>query len=300
MSVDATKLFFEGFLQKRKDSLKIWWVTYWFRLQNTTLFFYTQKNGSALHLRGIYYIYTVQSVRAVDRADKKRFIFEIIMTNGKRKVLAAETQALRKEWIDHLWQAMHLSTSGVVDYRATHRQVDEQQANLNSNTRVSSDQQEDEPIYSDADSVLVLLPGRRFSAPVTSNPVDPEAWGKTSPVCQPDVGIYQTVDFPHQNPSEDDLTTQWSSGVNNNNIGNTQGDYDVLPLRKQICVLKTSAEDVEPIYDSPLSHKTSLACQEPADNIYDMPCSLLRKRSFHTIDDKLEEEEDEKESFWRL
>ncbi|KAK1876967.1 Arf-GAP with coiled-coil ANK repeat and PH domain containing protein 2 [Dissostichus eleginoides] len=87
MSVDQTKLLLEGFLQKRKDNMKLRWVTYWFRLQNTTLFFYTQKNGSASHLRSYYYIYTVQSVREVPRVAGNRFIFEIIMTNGKRKVL---------------------------------------------------------------------------------------------------------------------------------------------------------------------------------------------------------------------
>ncbi|XP_034046619.1 uncharacterized protein LOC117528152 isoform X2 [Thalassophryne amazonica] len=112
MSTDRTKLLFEGFLQKRKDTMKIRWVTYWFRLQNTTLFFYTKKNGSALHLRGYYYIYTVQSVREVQQVSSKRFLFEIIMTNGKRKVLAAESAADRNEWIEHLWRAMRLSSCG--------------------------------------------------------------------------------------------------------------------------------------------------------------------------------------------
>ncbi|XP_062295286.1 uncharacterized protein LOC133999953 [Scomber scombrus] len=84
------EVLFEGFLQKRKDTLKLKWVTYWFRLQNTTLFFYTQKNGNASHLRGYYYIYTVQSVREVQRVGSKRFMFELIMTNGKRKVLVSQ------------------------------------------------------------------------------------------------------------------------------------------------------------------------------------------------------------------
>ncbi|XP_029946090.1 uncharacterized protein LOC115387506 [Salarias fasciatus] len=361
MSVDATKLLFEGFLQKRKDSLKVWWVTYWFRLQNTTLFFYTEKNGGASHLRGYYYIYTVQSVREVDRADKKRFIFEIIMTNGKRKVLAAETAALRKKWVGHLWQAMHLSASWVSDSRDAYFEVDQQQDRLNIDTPVSSDQQQDRlnidtpvssdqqqdrlnidtpvssdqqqdrlnidtpvssdqqqdrlnidtpvssdqqqdrlssgtPVSCDTDSVGDLLPARPISAPASSNHINPEVWSTTSPVCQPEeadciFGIYQPTACTHQNPSDDDLNdTRWSGGLEN--TADTQGDYDVLPLRNKICVLETSAEAEEPIYDSPLSYRNFPAYQEESmENIYDMPSSLLRKLSVHNTDEKLKEEE---------
>ncbi|XP_044036948.1 uncharacterized protein LOC122868747 [Siniperca chuatsi] len=155
MSIDRTKLLFEGFLQKRKDTMKIRWVTYWFRLQNTTLFFYTKKNGSASHLRGYYYIYTVQSVREVQRSDSKRIMFEIIMTNGKRKVLAAETAALRKEWVGHLWQAMHLSASGVSDSKNIHFEMCEQRERINSSA----------PNSSHSDSLMELLPARPHSAP---------------------------------------------------------------------------------------------------------------------------------------
>ncbi|CAB1459084.1 unnamed protein product [Pleuronectes platessa] len=115
MSLDGTRLLFEGFLQKRKDSIKLRWATYWFRLQNTTLFFYTKKNGSASHLRSYYYIYTVQSVREVQRADSSRFMFEIIMKNGKKKMLAAETAELRQQWVEQLWQSMHLSGCRISD-----------------------------------------------------------------------------------------------------------------------------------------------------------------------------------------
>ncbi|XP_020561026.1 uncharacterized protein LOC101169947 isoform X2 [Oryzias latipes] len=111
MSVDGTRLLFEGFLQKRKDTLKLMWATYWFRLQNTTLFFYNEKNCDASTLKGYYYIYKVQSVREVPKASKKHFLFEIILANGKSKMLAAKTAALREQWIEHLWEAMRLSTS---------------------------------------------------------------------------------------------------------------------------------------------------------------------------------------------
>ncbi|RVE69412.1 hypothetical protein OJAV_G00077690 [Oryzias javanicus] len=111
MSVDGTSVLFEGFLQKRKDTLKLRWVTYWFRLQNTTLFFYNQKSCDASTLKGYYYIYTVQSVREIPKATKKHFMFEIILKNGKCKMLAAQTAALRKQWVEHLWEAMRLSTN---------------------------------------------------------------------------------------------------------------------------------------------------------------------------------------------
>ncbi|XP_058509215.1 uncharacterized protein LOC131475258 [Solea solea] len=135
MSVDGTKLLFEGFLQKRKDTMKIRWVTYWFRLQNTTLFFYTRKNDSALHLRSYYYIYTVQSVREVQRPDSsRRFMFEITMKNGKRKMLAAETAALRREWVHQLWEAIHLSFCRSSDSGDTNLDECEQRDRRNSSS----------------------------------------------------------------------------------------------------------------------------------------------------------------------
>ncbi|KAM6905333.1 uncharacterized protein FYW49_015345 [Xenentodon cancila] len=134
MSVDGTRLLFEGFLEKRKDNMKIRWATYWFSLKNSTLFFYTEKTCSASHLRGCYYIYTVQSVREVKKTDSKRFMFEIIMANGKKKMLAAETAALRKEWLRHLWQAMHLSTSGAWNSGSSQLQVCDQRERSNSST----------------------------------------------------------------------------------------------------------------------------------------------------------------------
>ncbi|XP_039908322.1 uncharacterized protein LOC120746877 [Simochromis diagramma] len=159
MSVDGTELLFESFLQKRKDTVKMRWVTYWFRLQNTTLFFYTKKNGSASSLRGFYYIYTVQSVREVQKADRKRFIFEITMTNGKKKVLAAETEDLRKEWVGYLWQAMHLSASTTSVSEDAQLDVCEQRERLHSMA----------PICSHRESVMEELPIRPLSAPPPSD-----------------------------------------------------------------------------------------------------------------------------------
>ncbi|KAL7379457.1 hypothetical protein ABVT39_027633 [Epinephelus coioides] len=227
MSIDGTKLLFEGFLQKRKDTMKIRWVTYWFRLQNTTLFFYTQKNGSASHLRGYYYIYTVQSVREVQRVDGKRFMFEIIMTNGKRKVLAAETAALRKEWVGHLWQAMNLSSSVVSDTRGTQLDVCEQQDRLNSSA----------PLCSHSESVMQLLPARPLSAPAPMGHIHPEI---SSIACLSEAlnreeasEVHQSTlpSSSYQHHSGDSLnSSQWSSGLNNAE-DRQEGLYDFLPPR---------------------------------------------------------------------
>ncbi|XP_039596316.1 uncharacterized protein LOC120517875 isoform X2 [Polypterus senegalus] len=80
---EPADLVFEGFLKKRKDKMKMTWMTYWFRLHNCTLFFYTKKNGDASHLRGQYYVYT-----------------------------SAETEQLRSVWMEFLWKAMQLPGPG--------------------------------------------------------------------------------------------------------------------------------------------------------------------------------------------
>ncbi|XP_051888955.1 protein outspread [Pristis pectinata] len=104
-------LIFEGYLKKQKDKMKFAWAKYWFRLQNTTLFFFTDKQCEACHLRGQYYIYMVQSVR--EMKDKNReYPFEIVMKNGKRKLLAAESSDLRAVWMEFLWKAMQLPGPG--------------------------------------------------------------------------------------------------------------------------------------------------------------------------------------------
>ncbi|XP_067472235.1 uncharacterized protein [Thunnus thynnus] len=291
MSIDE-KLLFEGFLQKRKDTLKIIWVTYWFRLQNTTLFFYTKKNGNASHLRGYYYIYTVQSVREVQRTDSKRFMFEINMTNGKRKVLAAETDALRKEWVGQLWKAMHLSTSAVSDSRGTQLRVCEQRERRNSST----------PIYSESDSVTEFPPARPLSAPAPPGYIHHENSSLTSPICpteEPDTEDapfqntlpacnYQHHDGDSLNQSESELNL-WSSELSDTE--DKQGDYDVLPLRNKTCTIDIdpSTETNEGVYDFPLSYKRASDNQDATDSIYDVPSSLLRQMSDDTEEEQPEE-----------
>lgn len=108
---NSKDLVFEGYLKKRKDKMKFAWAKYWFRLQNTTLFFYTEKPCEACHLRGQYYIYTVQSVREI-KAKSREFLFEMVMKDGKRKLLAAESSDLRAVWMEFLWKAMQLPGPG--------------------------------------------------------------------------------------------------------------------------------------------------------------------------------------------
>ncbi|KAM4691158.1 uncharacterized protein WCC33_016017 [Rhinophrynus dorsalis] len=112
-SLDPAKddLYFEGFLRKRKDTMKFSWSKYWFRLRNTTLYFYTKREAEPTCLRGQYYMCSVQSVREVTVAEVE-FPFEIVLKNGKRKLLAAETAELRDVWMKFLWKSMQLPGPG--------------------------------------------------------------------------------------------------------------------------------------------------------------------------------------------
>ncbi|KAM9745820.1 uncharacterized protein ACNS7B_010030 [Menidia menidia] len=286
MSADESTLLFEGFLQKRKDTLKIIWATYWFRLQNTALFFYTKKNGSALHLRGYYYICSVQSVREVHKSDRRHFMFEITMTNGKRKMLAAETAALRKEWVFNLWQAMHLSTSGVLDSRGALQEVCEERDMVNGST----------PPHSHSSRPAEELPAQPPSPP--SDHIYTLSTGIDSPICPPEEraceeATFQNLHLPSNNHNRYDLSVcnpQFSSrmGVEEEN---QNGDYDVLPCRKSV-FHDPPTEITEDIYDFPQSYKTSIEHQEPTDSIYDVPRCLMRAMSDQTkVSDAQPEEE---------
>ncbi|XP_029456588.1 uncharacterized protein LOC115090983 [Rhinatrema bivittatum] len=118
MATSTADLLFEGFLKKRKDKMKFAWAKYWFRLQNTTLFFYTEKSTDPSYLRGQYYIYKVQSVREM-KATENEYTFEITMKNGKKKLLAAESAELRAVWIQFLWKSMQLPGPGREDSACT-------------------------------------------------------------------------------------------------------------------------------------------------------------------------------------
>ncbi|XP_037332929.1 uncharacterized protein LOC119220790 [Pungitius pungitius] len=270
MSVERAVLLFEGFLEKRKDTMKLRWVTYWFRLQNTTLFFYTERNGNASHLRGCYYIFKVQSVREVHKADNKRFVFEITMTDGKRKVLAAGTAALRKQWVGLLWEAMHLSTSSLSDSSSTRPDAREQRERQTSS--------------SSCGFVMGSLPARPLSAPPARlRPLQVPVRLSEGP-CREE-GPYRSP-LPHQHPGGDSLSAE----------DRQEGDYDILPLRKKVCEVQALTQMDEGVYDFPLSIRRADEHPEPTESIYDVPSTLLKYRPNGTS----EEQQRDDGAYWRI
>ncbi|XP_041075666.1 uncharacterized protein LOC121295277 isoform X2 [Polyodon spathula] len=104
-------LVFESFLKKRKDRMKLTWATYWFRLQKTTLLFYTKKKLDASHLRGQYYIHT-----------------------------SAETEELRALWMKFLWKAMQLPGPGRTQSACTWHDIPHLKQEAAQSTQSSSDE----------------------------------------------------------------------------------------------------------------------------------------------------------------
>ncbi|XP_061088550.1 uncharacterized protein LOC133122546 [Conger conger] len=224
MSTDQQELIFESFLKKRKDKMKLRWVRYWFRLQNTCLFFYTEKHGCALHLRGQYYIYMVQSVREVTGKGSKPFAFEITMKNGKTKLLAAETVELRHAWVSLLWKAMQLPGPGRSDSACVWDDVADLKQRAQDSLHCSSD----------SDSELNLKGSGHVSSP-------PTPWDRPPPSQGP-----LTSAEKHTPPSEEDRQQEMDI-------------YDIPPSNK-----KAGWEDVsEGIYDVPTSWLTNMPERTP-------------------------------------
>ncbi|KAK6312263.1 hypothetical protein J4Q44_G00179270 [Coregonus suidteri] len=310
MSTEKKQLLLEGFLKKRKDTLKMKWATYWFRLQNTTLFFYTRKHGSASHLRGLYYIYTVQSVREIQREKGKHYVFEITMKNGKRKVLAAETADLRTEWIGQLWRAMHLSGPGGTDPGCIRQQdvrSDDLRVRGHSSTYSSSE----------CDSMTEPLGVHRpLSAPLTpftpdqdldqgdrsthclSAPLTPDqnlghratlSLSLTDELSSEEAICQNTVS--HCGEEDKNSVHRLSGRCEEEEHNEEEGHYDILPApRNSEYHINQSDEDLtdgEDLYDFPLSNRRASDCQnysEMTESIYDVPSSLMRKMSEHTLE----------------
>ncbi|XP_070999490.1 uncharacterized protein [Oncorhynchus clarkii lewisi] len=316
MSTERQQLLFEGFLKKRKDTMKMKWSTYWFRLQNTTLFFYTKKHGSASHLRGLYYIYTVQSVREIQREKRKHYVFEITMKNGKRKVLSAETGDLRREWIGQLWRAMHLSGPGGTDPGCI-RQQDVRSDDLKARGRFSTYNS------SECDSMMEPLGVHRpLSAPLNpstpdqdlnqghritqclSGPLTPDqnlghrATLFLSLTDEPsnEEAIYQNT-ISHYGEEDEDSVHRFRRRCEEERdeeeeeeCKEEEDQYDILPApRNSEYHINQSDEDLtdgEDLYDFPLSNRRASDRQdysEMTESIYDVPSSLMRKMSEHTL-----------------
>ncbi|KAI3359924.1 hypothetical protein L3Q82_014276, partial [Scortum barcoo] len=174
----------------------------------------------------------VQSVREVQRVDSKRFMFEIIMTNGKRKMLAADTAALRQQWVGHLWQAMHLSTSTVS--KSTHLEVHEQRERVNSSVAICSH----------SDRVAELLPVRPLSAPAPTGHIHHHEHSIVASLVDPPEG-------PHDRFSGDSLDSPEVPSCSSNAEERQEGDYDVLPPRKKVCEISAPPDMDDAVYDIP-------------------------------------------------
>ncbi|XP_019906221.2 uncharacterized protein LOC105013135 isoform X2 [Esox lucius] len=320
MSATGQQLLFEGFLKKRKDTMKMKWATYWFRLHNTTLFFYTKKHGSASHLRGLYYIYTVQSVRVIQK-ESKHSLFEIIMKNGKRKVLAAETDDLRRVWIDQLWRAMHLSAPGGSfpgsirqqnvgsdDLRIRGHTIAYNGSECNS---VTENLEVHRPLSVPLSPCtpkqnLDLWKKSTFTLPTPLKlDQDLENWSTNSLsrlnrdlyLC--DSGVMSLTDKLKSEESTEQNTISHSehqTKQSEENLIQQEGIYDFPLSNRRATDRRTehqtdqSDEDLTHgvgIYDVPMSNRRASdqqECRETTESIYDVPRSLLKKMSDHTLE----------------
>ncbi|KAK6479640.1 hypothetical protein HHUSO_G18711 [Huso huso] len=262
-------LVFESFLKKRKDRMKLTWSTYWFRLQNTTLFFYTKKKLDASHLRGQYYIYMVQSVREV-KADRQ-YLFEITMKNGKKKLLSAETEELRALWMKLLWKAMQLPGPGRTQSACTWHDIPDLMEKAARSTQHSSDE----------DSASCSSDTPEPLAPSGSSPATAEEDHLSTELEQLDV-----YDVPLSSKAVDDEDR--STGVAGRGRANrmdTESIYDVpksllehsteessstsktLLTSTEIGTPHSEAQGSDPLYDD--------------DGIYDIPTSLSSHLTSH-------------------
>lgn len=245
-------LVFEGFLKKRKDRMKLTWSTYWFRLQNTTLFFYTKKKLDASHLRGQYYIYMVQSVREV-KADRQ-YLFEITMKNGKKKLLSAETEELRALWMKLLWKAMQLPGPGRTQSACTWHDIPDLMEKAARSTQRSSDE----------DSASCSSDTPEPLAPSGSSPATAEEDHLSTELEQLDV-----YDVPLSSKAVDDEDRSTANRMD------TESIYDVPKSLLEHSTEESSststphseAQGSDPLYDD--------------DGIYDIPTSLSSHLTSH-------------------
>ncbi|XP_072532403.1 uncharacterized protein [Salminus brasiliensis] len=248
----------QGFLKKRKDKMRLRWVTYWFKLHNTTLFFYTKKNGSTSDLKGKYYLFEVESVHDLMRTENKRYLFELTMKNGKRKVLAADTADLRQQWICQLLKAMKPSglhttelTSDRVRESFSDRKLraDSSPCSSRSSTSINSEFSFRRPYSTMAEyrwsSITISQPVSQHTIPHMSTSHDAASFKRSQ----------HPEDEVEQKPEKVKL----------------ESDYDVLPAHKPL-------HYEEAIYDTPPSNRrASSRNHEMTDSIYDVPKSIFMR-----------------------
>ncbi|XP_031750642.1 uncharacterized protein LOC101732294 isoform X4 [Xenopus tropicalis] len=186
---------FCGFLRKRKDTMKFTWAKYWFKLQNTTLYFYTSQEAHESCLRGQYYMGRVQSVRKVSVTDVE-YPFEIVMKNGKRKILAADTADLRDVWMEFLWKSMQLPGPGRHLSSCTWYDIPRllERASSASGEGLEEELRPDSPpcdhVFGHLDETPLLLHSADKDGGVTTQPLYPTDGGVTTqPLYPTDVGV---------------------------------------------------------------------------------------------------------------
>ncbi|XP_053468680.1 uncharacterized protein LOC128600325 isoform X2 [Ictalurus furcatus] len=254
----------QGFLKKRKDKIRLRWVTYWFKLHNATLFFYNKKHGSTSDLRGQYCLIEVESVREIMWTKKKHYIFEIAMKNGKRKVLAAETADLRQKWMCQLLQAMNHHV-----YNSTEP---------NSNWETTPDymyrtQSSPYNMISNSESVVSDMLVRKHRCTEPDSYLWSPSMHSAAVISTTTAHIHIDLGMSHVESSHyaEDEVKQKAEVIE------LENDYDVLPLCKPL-----HSEEV--IYDTPPSNRrASEQEQETTENIYDVPKYALRKKSVNEV-----------------
>ncbi|KFM61748.1 Protein outspread, partial [Stegodyphus mimosarum] len=86
------------------------WSRHWFVLKDSSLTYY--RDATAEHsgiMDGIFDLNQVSSIREYD--SDRYFAFSLLMWDGKKHVLAAETEELRREWIQAIHYASNLWSS---------------------------------------------------------------------------------------------------------------------------------------------------------------------------------------------
>ncbi|XP_018612442.1 uncharacterized protein LOC108937155 [Scleropages formosus] len=287
------ELLFEGYLRKRRDKMKMKWVTYWFRLESTTLFFYSKKDGRAINLRGQYYLCMVESVRKVNRAEGKRYVFEINMKNGKKKLLAAESEHLRQSWVASLWKAIGTSGPTCADPTSVWRGPGEKKLEEEEGISLGS---------SDSDSGKGVLNGVGISTSFGQwdSPGFEEIETRNSGISEPtdDYVNWRSLKQHWEEmdvAKEDDLyeTLELRKERTEEPVDEEgEEDYYAVPPPRRANSSNVDAADralAEDIYDYPLSYRNSdksgvQEYRECTESIYDVPQSLLKKFSEQTIE----------------
>ncbi|KAK1877552.1 Phosphoribosylformylglycinamidine synthase subunit PurL [Dissostichus eleginoides] len=141
------------------------------------------------------------------------------------------------------------------------------------------------------------LPARPSSAPPPTGHIHRDIWSIASPICASEELNHEEATQQNTPPAcgyqQHNVTSSlWPSGVSHTE-GRQEGDYDILPLRNRPC---GNAME-EGVYDLPMSYRRAAEHPNPAESIYDVPSSLLRRRPDHTLVAEVQPEDGD---YWRI